>query len=106
MQVIQEAQRLGALSVRGNHDDTGLAAYEEVQRGREVTEKHQWTKKLPKRDAKWLASLPWSISLPDYGLVVVHAGLVPKVSPYFSLKVEVAICVQCGRLIQPFRQHL
>ena len=81
--MLQEAQKWGALSVRGNHDGTGLAAYEEHQRGGKVNEQHEWTKKLPGADAQWLAGLPWSISLPDYNIVVAHAGLVPKVSSCF-----------------------
>ena len=79
LKVIQEARKLGALSVRGNHDDTGLGAYEDHLRGREVKEKHQWVKKLPEADARWLYDLPWSISLPSHNIVIVHAGMVPKV---------------------------
>lgn len=79
VEVIQEARKLGALSVRGNHDDTGLAAYEDHLRGREVKEKHQWVKDLSEMDAQWLYNLPWSISLPSHNIVIVHAGMVPKV---------------------------
>ena len=32
-QVLQTARRLGALAVRGNHDESALAAYAELQRG-------------------------------------------------------------------------
>ena len=80
MQVLQEAQRLGALSVRGNHEDTALAAYEGYHRGEEVIQKHEWVKQLPKEDSWWMASLPWSITLHSLNIVIVHAGLVPKVS--------------------------
>ena len=32
-QVVAEARRLGAHCVRGNHDDSALAAYRALQRG-------------------------------------------------------------------------
>lgn len=79
VQVIQEARKMGALSVRGNHDDSGLAAYEAFTRGEEVEDKHDWVKGLEPEDASWLAHLPWTISLPSHGLTVVHAGLVPEI---------------------------
>ena len=34
--MVKKARKLGALSVRGNHDDSALAAYEEFTRGHEV----------------------------------------------------------------------
>ena len=77
--MIAEARRLGALSVRGNHDDSGLAAYEALQRGEEVKEKHEWVRNMSAADAHWLGQLPWSISIPSYSLLVVHAGVVPEV---------------------------
>ena len=36
MQVVKEARQLGAFCVRGNHDDSALAAYYAVQRGDNV----------------------------------------------------------------------
>ena len=35
---------------------------------------------MPEGAAEWLHRLPFSIRLPAYGLIVVHAGLVPDVS--------------------------
>lgn len=40
-----------------------------------------WVKGMPKADADWLRSLPWTINIPDLKLVMVHGGLVPDVSP-------------------------
>ena len=76
---------MGALSVRGNHDDSGLAAYEAIQRGEKVKGKHKWAHKLSAGDAEWLALLPWSLSIPSYNLLVVHAGVVPEVCIPFLL---------------------
>ena len=36
MQVVKEARRLGAFCVRGNHDDSALAAYYAEQRGENI----------------------------------------------------------------------
>lgn len=81
LQVIAETRRLGAMSVRGNHDDSALAAFESLRRGEKVKKKkHQWVHKLSAADAYWLGQLPWSISIASYSLIVVHAGLVPEVS--------------------------
>lgn len=80
-QVLAEARRLNFLSVRGNHDDKALAAYEAFKRGRRVPTKRSFVEDMPEAAARWLHALPFSISLPSYGIVVVHAGIVPDVSP-------------------------
>ena len=85
LQVIAEARRLGFYSVRGNHDDTALAAYETFRAGKPVPAKQSWVKEMPPGAAEWLHKLPFTIRLPSYGLVVVHAGLVPDVSPLPSM---------------------
>jgi hypothetical protein len=36
VQVVKEARRLGAFCVRGNHDDSALAAYYASQRGEDI----------------------------------------------------------------------
>lgn len=85
MQVIAEARRLGFYSVRGNHDDKALAAYEAFLADKPVPKKQQWVKEMPLGAAKWLHELPFTIRLPSYGLIVVHAGLVPDVSSWLYM---------------------
>ena len=87
-QVIAEARRLGFYSVRGNHDDKALASYESFLANKPVPAKQKWVKEMPPGAAEWLHKLPFTIRLPSYGLVVVHAGLVPDVSLWPNLKHE------------------
>lgn len=78
-QVLAEARRLGFHSVRGNHDDEALAAYEALARGHRVPSKRDWVRDMPPAAAQWLRQLPFSIRVPSYGLTVLHAGIVPDV---------------------------
>jgi len=78
-QVLAEARRLGFHSVRGNHDDKALAAYEALARGHRVPSKRDWVRDMPPAAAQWLRGLPFSIRVPSYGLTIVHAGIVPDV---------------------------
>lgn len=81
------ARDLGALSVRGNHDDAALFAAEAVARGEEPPKKHAWVADCPERasglraggvasdpDLAYLAGLPFSLALPHLGVLIVHAG--------------------------------
>ena len=47
LQVIAEARRLGFYSVRGNHDDKALAAYEAFKANKPVPAKTRWAQALP-----------------------------------------------------------
>jgi len=81
--VVETAQRLNALCVRGNHDDAALAAYKQYQYGNptpKTLKKYNYLQQYPKGFAEYLSSLPFSLQIPSYGIVVVHAGLVPGVS--------------------------
>ncbi|KIZ04488.1 hypothetical protein MNEG_3468 [Monoraphidium neglectum] len=80
--VIRTARELGAWAARGNHDDAALAAHREIAAGRDVPGKHKWAAGLSEdREAlDYLTRLPFSISLPQLGLLVVHAGVIPGVN--------------------------
>ena len=73
-QVLQALRDLGAVCARGNNDDAALAAYAAWQRGEEPLEKFDFVRGLAADDVEQLLRLPFSVSMPEYGVVVVHAG--------------------------------
>ena len=84
------ARELGALAVRGNHDDAALAAYDfyrkhggalpKVSRGATGGEDFGFVRNLTEADATFLRELPWTLQIPAVAAVAVHAGLVPGVA--------------------------
>ena len=56
-------------------------------------EKFQWLQELGEERAKWLAQLPFSLSVPSLSLLVVHAGLIPGIPlKEQSLKTLTEVC--------------
>jgi hypothetical protein len=71
-------RKLGAVGVRGNHEDRLLRFREEMKRrGMPGGATRRTADALRPRDWRFLASLPLWLDLPDHGVRVVHAGLVP-----------------------------
>ena len=68
--------RLGALCVRGNHEDNLIRSLRDPG-GKHFIKRYPFGKDLSKQEVDWIINLPYTITLPDAGLVVVHAGLVP-----------------------------
>ena len=88
-------QENGIYCVRGNHDDAALKAYYELKcleedededdddvtkdkrfdRRREIMRKYGYTMEFTPEDVGFLESLPFTIYLPFYDSIVVHAGL-------------------------------
>lgn len=71
--VVKFARESGALCVRGNHDNAGLALALGV---RDPYPGSEWVDKLEPEDIEFLHQLPYSITIPELDLLVVHAGLV------------------------------
>lgn len=78
-QVLALARQWQPWVVRGNHDDAALHAYYLRRRGDPDWDKPSWgwVADITAADAELLAQLPFSISFPDYGVLAVHAGLIP-----------------------------
>jgi hypothetical protein len=73
--VLQLMMEVGGFCARGNNDDASLAAWAAWQRGEPpADEKFEFVKGLAPEEAAFLAGLPFSVSLPQYGVTVVHAG--------------------------------
>jgi hypothetical protein len=66
----------GARAVRGNHEDRVLRAIDGEREAAGDAQKAA-IKALRKRDIAWIRQLPLWIDLPEHGLRVVHAGVVP-----------------------------
>jgi len=81
---IRFARESGSLCVRGNHDDSCIAAalkvgrYKDVKPG-EYPPGKEYIKDLSSKDLNWLQNLPYTLHLPSLDAFVVHAGLVPGV---------------------------
>lgn len=80
MQIIDLALKHGALAVLGNHDDAALNAYNELVGNNTSPNNFPWVAEMSQVQAGYLASLPFSLSIPELKIIIVHAGLVPGVS--------------------------
>jgi hypothetical protein len=89
--VVERARAMGALGVRGNHDEKCLAWRQAVRADfpgpdapdapgavPTLSPTHQAVcDALDGDDWAWLESLPYWLRLPEHDAIVVHAGLVP-----------------------------
>jgi hypothetical protein len=81
--VIRRAEELGALAVKGNHDEHGLRWWRAVAKGEEPPKRKKVYlrayESLEERDFRYLDALPYHLDLPEHHALVVHAGLLPGV---------------------------
>ncbi|CAM9263535.1 unnamed protein product [Scytosiphon promiscuus] len=101
-EVVRTARKEGFLAVRGNHDNFALAAATGVGRySKSVASKDgeggakppPWVEQLSSGDIEWMSALPYTLSLPSMGCIVVHAGLVPGM-PLDSQDAEAMCCMR------------
>ncbi len=81
LQVVRLMHQLGALTVRGNHDEVCLQEWLISQQDTERTlpKEFRWMSHLTSEELEWLSELPYTICIPSRNIVIVHAGLVPEV---------------------------
>ena len=65
-----------AFAVLGNHD---IAVIDALGRGHGGDSRKLWAQNLNNKAIKYLQSLPLSIFLEEYRILIVHAGLVPGI---------------------------
>eukprot|EP00993_Chasmostoma_nieuportense_P002939 NODE_3693_length_918_cov_27.925411_g3541_i0.p1 GENE.NODE_3693_length_918_cov_27.925411_g3541_i0~~NODE_3693_length_918_cov_27.925411_g3541_i0.p1 ORF type:complete len:289 (+),score=39.58 NODE_3693_length_918_cov_27.925411_g3541_i0:41-868(+) len=87
IEVVEQAMKIGAMAVLGNHDWTVLRwyAYEHGEGPYPIYSNpdgphRQLALQLTAPQHAYLAQLPHIINLPQYHTIVVHAGLVPGVA--------------------------
>lgn len=98
--MVRLARSVGALAVRGNHDDVATSAYNILLKGGRLNKPTLWgwVSDLTPEDAAYLDSLPFTISLPSLQVIVVHAGAIPELWSVSSLR---AHCYACWVHLDP-----
>ncbi|KAG1704365.1 hypothetical protein DVH05_006373 [Phytophthora capsici] len=82
LDVVRFVRESDSLCVRGNHDDAALSAYYKWVEGGRVpgSAKYPYVEHFLPDDVEFLEQLPFSLSLPNHGdIIVVHAGVVADV---------------------------
>lgn len=82
VETVSFARRIGAFSVRGNHDQSALEEINHRRKNEAVREKFKWIFDMELDDEKYLEELPYTITIPlkdSKSLIVVHGGLVPGI---------------------------
>jgi hypothetical protein len=105
LETLRMVKEAGGHAVRGNHDDVALAVYLDTKRGRgPAKRKYRWVQNAELGVVAMLRELPFSLRLPAYNAVVVHAGLVPG-TPLPKQNLQDLILVR-GRKGESFCQGL
>lgn len=79
-ETVQYCREMSFMSVRGNHDDSALSAFFRTGKFKGMATlppAYEYVRKLGEEDVRWLNALPYTLSIPHLGVVVVHAGLLP-----------------------------
>lgn len=85
------AKEIQALAVRGNHEESVLRRWNQYKREQTEPPSHMlWVKELSDEDVRWLNALPYTIKFPRQNVIIVHAGLVPRV-PLSEQSVETMV---------------
>lgn len=82
VETLRMVRQLEHYSVRGNHDASTLRhalQYSDVENYEPPARYMPWVCELSEEDILYLQELPYTISIPSFNAIVVHAGLVPDV---------------------------
>ncbi|CAL8471900.1 g11442 [Coccomyxa elongata] len=67
----------GGITVRGNHDEMALERYEMWKKCGRLDPKYAYLEQFSAEDVEYFRQMPFSLSIPSHGVLVVHAGIVP-----------------------------
>jgi hypothetical protein len=73
--VVRRVMRLGALSVRGNHEDNLIKSLRDKSSKFFGSKTYSFGSELTEEEVSWVNDLPYTISIPEINVIVVHAGL-------------------------------
>lgn len=82
IETLHAVRHMEHYSVRGNHDESTLRhaiQYRDVKNYVPSARYMPWVCQLSEHDIMYLQELPYTISIPSFNALVVHAGLVPNV---------------------------
>ena len=90
-----------AFAVRGNHDEAALKAYFSLC-GSPASAKYPWVSSMSTEDASYLAELPYTLSIPKFGAIIVHAGLDHRIETLEEQDINQMVTVRKNRDGQPW----
>lgn len=81
VEVLRKVRSMDAYVVRGNHEEVVLREIlrQKLDESYESQFKYNWAKELTDEVISYLQELPYTISIPSFNSIIVHAGLVPEV---------------------------
>jgi len=80
LETVQYARENGILSIRGNHDDFALCLALNLVPSEDRSPSLAYIDKFSRDDIEWMQELPYSVHIPAWNSLIIHAGLVPGVS--------------------------
>ena len=78
-EVVRYANKNNILSIKGNVDERALSQYDALKNSTNSWGECEWFKSLNDNDIAYLRNMPYSISVPEYNIIIVHAGMVPNI---------------------------
>jgi bis(5'-nucleosyl)-tetraphosphatase (symmetrical) len=84
-----------AAFIRGNHENAVLEAFHRRKADKEFKPHLEWVDKLTEEDVCWLSALPFTMTLPEHKVLVVHAGVVPGRPLHEQLTVDMVTLRNC-----------
>jgi len=79
LEVLRAIKKMQHVAVRGNNEESVLRELKSLKENPryELKNKYDWIRGLTEDEIHYIQNLPYSISFPSLGAIVVHAGLVP-----------------------------